>query len=98
MWKRKRLKNNRFHIPGQNTSKFFHRHSSVSSSFFKNSCDDGKWLRRWMDLTREDLERIGAKEGDEINRFKWKILSRCGNPEWGEAERRKRRRRGRRRW
>ena len=37
--------------------------------------------RRWMDLTREDIERVEAKEGDEVDRDKWKILSHCGNPE-----------------
>ena len=37
--------------------------------------------RRWMDLAREDMERIGAKKGDEIDRAKWKMLSRCGDPE-----------------
>ena len=35
---------------------------------------------RWMDLAREDMERVGAKEGDEVDREKWKILSRHGNP------------------
>ena len=30
--------------------------------------------RRWMDLAREDMERVGAKEGDEVDREKWKIL------------------------
>ena len=33
--------------------------------------------RKWMDLAKEDLLRVGAKEGDEIDRVKWKILSRC---------------------
>ena len=37
--------------------------------------------KRWMDLAREDMERVGAKEGDEVNREKWKILSRCGDAE-----------------
>ena len=41
----------------------------------------GRPRRRWMYLAREDLERVGAKEGGEIDRVKWKILSRCGNPE-----------------
>ena len=44
--------------------------------------------RRWIDLAREDMERVGAKEGDKVDREKWKILSRCGDPEYGEAERR----------
>ena len=26
--------------------------------------------RRWMDLAREDLERVGAKKGDVIDRVK----------------------------
>ena len=41
----------------------------------------GRPRRRWMDLAREDMERVEAKEGDEVDREKWKILSRCGDPE-----------------
>ena len=41
----------------------------------------GRPKRRWMDLAREDMERIAAKEGDEVDREKWKILLRCGDPE-----------------
>ena len=41
----------------------------------------GKPRRRWMDLAREDTKRVGAKEGDEVDRVKWRILSRCGDPE-----------------
>ena len=41
----------------------------------------GRPRRRWIDLTREDMERDGAKEGDEVDREKWKIPSRCGHPE-----------------
>ena len=37
--------------------------------------------RRWIDLAREDLKSIGAKEGDEVDRVKWRILSRRGEPE-----------------
>ena len=37
--------------------------------------------RRWMDLAREGMERVGAKEGDKVDRVNWKILSRCGDPE-----------------
>ena len=36
--------------------------------------------RRWMDLVREDLKSVGAKEGDEIDWVKWNILLRCGGP------------------
>ena len=37
--------------------------------------------RRWMNLVREDMERVGAREGDKVDRVKWRILSRCGDPE-----------------
>ena len=47
--------------------------------------------KRWIDLAREDMERVGAKKRDEVDRVKWKILSRCGNPEQEEAERRRKR-------
>ena len=30
----------------------------------------GRPRRRWMDLARKDMERVGAKEGDGINRVK----------------------------
>ena len=41
----------------------------------------GRPRRRWMDLAREDMERVGAKERDEVDREKWKIFSRCGDSE-----------------
>ena len=41
----------------------------------------GRPRRSWMDLARENMERVVAKEGDEVNREKWKILSRSGDPE-----------------
>ena len=34
-----------------------------------------------MDLARKDMERVGAKEGDEVDREKWKILLRFCDPE-----------------
>ena len=49
----------------------------------------GRPRRRWMDLVREDMERVGAREGDEVDRVKWRLLSRCGDPKYGEAERRR---------
>ena len=36
----------------------------------------GRPRRRWIDLVREDMERVGA----EIDQMKWRILSRCGDP------------------
>ena len=41
----------------------------------------GRPNRRWMDLVRENMERVGAREGDEVDRVKWRLLSRCGDPE-----------------
>ena len=37
--------------------------------------------KRWIDLVRENLEKVGAREGDEIDRVKCRILLRCGDPE-----------------
>ena len=34
-----------------------------------------------MDLVREDMERVGAKEENEVDCVKWKILMRCDDPE-----------------
>ena len=34
-----------------------------------------------MDLVREDMEMVGARERDEVDRVLWRILSRCGDPE-----------------
>ena len=41
----------------------------------------GRPRRRWMDLASKNMKRVGAKKGDEVYREKWKILSRCGDPE-----------------
>ena len=40
----------------------------------------GRPRRRWMDLAREDMERVEAKEGDEVDRVKWRLLSRSSDP------------------
>ena len=37
--------------------------------------------RRWMDLVREGMEVVGAREEDEVDRVLWRRLSRCGDPE-----------------
>ena len=50
---------------------------------------NGRPKRRWMDLVREDMERVGAREGDEVDRVNWRLLSRCGDSEKGEAKRRR---------
>ena len=41
----------------------------------------GRPRRRWMDWARENMEKVGAKERDEVGRAKWRILSHCGDPE-----------------
>ena len=41
----------------------------------------GRPRRRWMDLAREDMERVSAGEGDKADWVKWRTLSRCGDPE-----------------
>lgn len=41
----------------------------------------GRPRRRWMDLAREDMKRVGAIEGDEMDRVKWRRLLCCGDPE-----------------
>ena len=37
--------------------------------------------RRYTDLVREDMKRVGAREGDEVDPVKWRLLSPCGDPE-----------------
>ena len=39
----------------------------------------GRPRRRWMDLVREYIKRVGAKEGDKVDKDQWKILPRCGD-------------------
>ena len=34
----------------------------------------GRPRRRWMDLAREDIEKVGAKEGNEVDREKCKYF------------------------
>ena len=37
--------------------------------------------RRWIDLVREDMEMVGARVGDDVDRALWRKLLRCGDPE-----------------
>ena len=53
----------------------------VGKTMMKMAVPGRRLRRRWIDLAREDMERVGAKEGDEVDQEKWKILSRCGDPE-----------------
>ena len=41
----------------------------------------GRPRRRWMDFVREDMQRVKAREGDEVDQVKWRLLSRCGDLE-----------------
>ena len=41
----------------------------------------GRPRRRRMDLVRGDMKRVGAREGDEVDRVKWRLLLLCGDPE-----------------
>ena len=41
----------------------------------------GRPKRRWIDLVRKDMEMVGAREGDEVDRVLWRKLSDCGDPE-----------------
>ena len=41
----------------------------------------GRPRRRWIDLVREDMERVGGREGGEVDQVKLRLLSRCGDPE-----------------
>ena len=49
----------------------------------------GRPRRRWMDLVREDMERVGAREGDEVDRVKWRLLSRLWRPRVGRSRKKK---------
>ena len=40
----------------------------------------GRPRRRWIDLVRKDMERVRAREGDKVDRVKWRILSRSVTP------------------
>ena len=48
----------------------------------------GKPRRRWMDLTREDMERVGAKEGDGVIRANGKHF-RSVRPRIGRSRKKK---------
>ena len=40
----------------------------------------GRPKRRFLDVVKEDMEEIGAKEMDIEDRKMWRIMIRCGNP------------------
>ena len=52
----------------------------------------GGTKRRFLDVVKEDMGEVGAKETDVEDRKMWKVMIRCGHP-WlkGKAEKRRRR-------
>ena len=36
--------------------------------------------RRFLDVVKEDMEEVGAKETDIEDRKMWKMMIRCGHP------------------
>ena len=40
----------------------------------------GRSRRKWMGLTRADMVKKGAVEGDEVDLVKWRRMTRCGSP------------------
>ena len=41
----------------------------------------GRPKKRWMDLVRENMKMVGAREEDKVDQALWRRLSRCGDPE-----------------
>ena len=41
----------------------------------------GRPRRKWMHLAKEDMERVGARKGDKVDRVKCRIVSHCGDHE-----------------
>ena len=40
----------------------------------------GRPKRRFVDVVKEDMEEVGAKETDVEDRKVWKMMIRCGHP------------------
>ena len=40
----------------------------------------GRPKRRYMDVVREDMKAVGAREEDVEDRGRWRQLTRCGDP------------------
>ena len=41
----------------------------------------GRPKRRFLDVVKEDMEEVGAKETDVENRKMWRMMIRCGTPD-----------------
>ena len=51
----------------------------------------GRPRRRYMDMLKEDLEKVRATEGDWCKRNKWRKMIRCGDPDKWEQRNKKER-------
>ena len=40
----------------------------------------GRPKRRFLDVVKEDMEKVGAKEMDIEDRKMWRMMTRCGHP------------------
>ena len=40
----------------------------------------GRPKRRFLDVVKEDMEEVGAKETDIEDRKMWRMMIRCGHP------------------
>jgi len=47
----------------------------------------GRPNRRYMDVIRGDMQAMGARVGDALDRGKWRRLIRCGDPRLGATDR-----------
>lgn len=41
----------------------------------------GRLNKRWLDIAREDMARVGAVEGDKVDGVKWRRKTPCCDPE-----------------
>ena len=40
----------------------------------------GRPKRKFLDVVKEDMEEVGAKETDIEDRMMWRMMIRCGHP------------------
>ena len=41
----------------------------------------GRPKKRWLDVAREDMVKVGEMEGGEVDWVKWRRMTCCGGPE-----------------
>lgn len=42
----------------------------------------GRRKRRFVDVVKENITRVGVTEEDTRHRVKWRKVLHCGNPKW----------------